>query len=256
MLVRSIAALSLLSLSGAAFAACGAYPERNFPSTSSSGASGSTGTSSSGAGGVGGAGTGGSSGNPSDAAGGTGGMVVTDASVSDAKADGTTADVKVDTGPPDPRCADGTVEQVFGPKMVGCADKAAGTTWIQRDQLCGTNCKACVPMQWVVNRNATRPTYNYWTDENLQLTPNSPMTSAMCGVTKWAGAAGGEGPCAGQPMRICATSADPGPVTDPVGSKCDIHDCAFEEPNSATSPNHYFGGCASGRTAGTLCCCQ
>jgi hypothetical protein len=153
----------------------------------------------------------------------------------------------------DCRCDDATVDQEFTSTMVGCADSSAlGTSWAQRARLCGPACHVCTSVEWLTGQPggtfSTPPKYNYWTDDNLQQSGGT--APGNCAVKIWSGAVGSE-PCPGQPMHVCVGAAtEPGKVTDPVGSTCDLHDCGFEDTNDA-----YFGGCATNRTAGTLCCC-
>jgi hypothetical protein len=159
----------------------------------------------------------------------------------------------------DCRCADGTVEQVFSPKMVGCGDVKndpdagmPGTTWDRRASLCGFGCRVCSAAEWVAGHPSgtiTPPTYNYWTDDNLQLTSGA---TGNCTVAI-SDAGAGVGACPNRPMRVCVASPDAtGTVTDPAGTTCDVHECGLNAPR----PVDYFGGCVGNRTAGALCCCS
>ena len=60
----------------------------------------------------------------------------------------------------------------------------------------------------------------------------------------WVTVGAGEGQCAGRPMRVCSGGSDF------YGNFCDWTDCGF----GTQAPNQFFGGCAGGNTAGTLCC--
>jgi len=250
-----------------ALVACGAYPDRQFPATGGHGGS----SVAAGGAGAGGAATGGETGSGGAAidsgldvnaggSSGSGGRV-------DSGSEGS-IDANVDAGPIckqpgshpglDCRCADGTVEQVFSTKMVGCADVKnepdagmPGTTWDRRLSLCGFGCRVCTATEWVAGHPSgtiTPPTYNYWTDDNLQLTSGS---TGNCTVAI-SDAGAGTGACPNRPMRVCVAAPDAsGQVVDPSGTTCDVHECGLNTPR----PNDYFGGCVGNRTAGAVCCC-
>jgi len=257
MVFRSAWAVTMFAGLAVTAVACGQYPDRVYPtgdaslgSSGSAGGAGSAGIAGSAGGGGGGGGTGGGS------------------AISDSGFGGKVEAGEASTGQPctmagahpglDCRCADGTVEQVFSPKMVGCADVknqpdagVPGTTWDRRETLCGFGCKVCTAAQWIAGHPSgtiTPPVYNYWTDDNLQLTSGS---SGNCSVgVSDAGLTSGA--CPGRPMRVCVASPDSGgAVTDPSGTTCDIHECGL----NTLKPNDYFGGCVANRTAGALCCC-
>src|SRR5439155_5375077 len=158
----------------------------------------------------------------------------------------------------DCRCADGSVEQVFSPKMVGCADVKndpdagmLGTPWDRRLSRCGFGCRVCTAGEWVAGHPSgtiTPPQYNYWTDDNLQLTSGS---TGNCSVAI-SDAGAGSGACPNRPMRVCVAAPDAsGQVVDPGGTTCDVHECGL----NTARPDDYFGGCVGNRTAGALCCC-
>lgn len=251
-------AWSVMMSAGLALAvgACGAYPDREFPASGDGSVVGTAG--SGGAGGTGGStGTSGASG----ASVGTGGgdaSVTSDAAMdtsspADAKADVDRQICKSPGAHPglDCRCADGTVDDVFTPNLVGCADAPGlGTTWAMRAGTCGPSCRVALAIEWVSmpGHGNLKPRFNYWLDDDLQLTGGT--MSGACAVNKLASPMGE--PCPGQPMHICVPNANGGRVTDPVGGTCDLHDCSFEAVNS---PDNYLGGCATNRTAGTLCFC-
>jgi len=248
-------AWSVMMSAGLAMAAggCGAYPDRDFPNGDASvGISGSGG-----AGGTGGS-TGGASGASGSGTGGGDASVVSDAaketsSPVDAKADVDRMICRTAGAHPglDCRCNDGTVEDEFNKNLVGCADSAGlGTTWAMRGTACGPTCSVASAIQWVSmpGHGNIRPRYNYWLDDDLQLTGGT--MSGACAVNKLPNPA--NEPCPGQPMHVCVPSANGGQVTDPVGATCDLHDCSFE---AVGSPDNYLGGCATNRTAGTLCFC-
>jgi hypothetical protein len=250
-----------------AFSACSAYPDRQFPASGGKGGSSLA---------TGGAAGGGTAGSDVGGIGGSGGTI-TDSGIDantggSSGAAGGSSDAKLDAGDAGPickqpgpypmgldcRCADGTVEQVFSTKMVGCADVKndpdagmPGTTWDRRTTLCGFGCRVCTAAEWVAGHPSgtiTPPTYNYWTDDNLQLTSGS---TGNCTVAL-SDAGAGMGACPNRPMRVCVAAPDAsGTVTDPAGTTCDVHECGL---NSAR-PDDYFGGCVGNRTAGALCCC-
>jgi hypothetical protein len=256
MVFRSAWLLMMSAGMALAAGACGAYPDRVFPK----GGDASVGTAgSAGAVGAGGsAGSAGASGSSVGTGGGDASVAVGDASKdtssppADVKADVDRQICKSGAHPTlDCRCADGSVEDKFGPNLVGCADSPdLGSTWAMRGQACGPGCSVATAIQWVSQpgHGNSRPSFNYWLDDDLQLVAG--MMSGACAVNKLAMPM--NEPCAGQPMHICVPGPVGGRVTDAVGGTCDLHDCSFE---SLTSPNNYLGGCATNRTAGTLCFC-
>jgi hypothetical protein len=126
------------------------------------------------------------------------------------------------------------VGDVFAPNMVGCIHNAA--SWFQRAQLCPPGAKVCSAAEWTQRHGTKKPTYDYWTDDDLK------WSGAIdsCSVSVTAG-----NYCAyGTPMRICAGK------TDPLGNQCHWTDCGF----NAVAPNQYFGGCTGNKTAGAVCC--
>jgi hypothetical protein len=125
------------------------------------------------------------------------------------------------------------VGDIFGANMVGCIHTAL---WTQRAQLCPAGSKVCSAAEWVQRRGTKKPTYDYWTDDDLKWSGKS--NSCAVSVTT------GNFCDYGTPMRVCSGS------TDPLGNQCNWTDCGF----GTTTPNQYFGGCSGDTTAGALCC--
>lgn len=133
-------------------------------------------------------------------------------------------------------CADGSVEQVFGGGIVGCA---GSVTYPNRASLCGVGYHPVNAMTWQSAHGATVPTHHYWTADVLGFTGTG---AGSCAAQYSSGNA-----CpTDQPMHVCAST-----TTDPEGNHCNWFDCAFD--TSGTTPNDHFGGCAGNTTAGTLC---
>lgn len=129
-------------------------------------------------------------------------------------------------------CADGTVEQVFGRGMVGCA---GAVTYPNRASLCAAGYHPVSARGFHFGRNATVPAHHYWTNDDLRYGGSG---SGSCTVQYQNGSV-----CpSNQPMRVCATTN-----SDPEGNSCNWVSCSFE--GSAG----YFGGCVGNATAGTLC---
>ncbi len=138
--------------------------------------------------------------------------------------------------------ADGTQEfppeRVGEVNMVGCAGVVEHAS---RATLCSAGWSPCSAAQWVDRRGDTDPLYNYWVDEALRYEGGA----ASCWVDEVAGSECGGGWAAAGPMHVCADAEDP------LGNTCVWVNCGY---HAAPPPNHYFGGCASSLTAGTLCC--
>ena len=134
--------------------------------------------------------------------------------------------------------------QKFPNGMWGCG----GTrTFEVRGQACRTNStvpsRVCQPEEWLKYGVSTGqfPTRKYWVDEMLGW-GGSP---GACGA--WAGGAS----CSGTSMSVCPGSKGGETVTDSDGNVCNWTNCSYGQTPSG---NHYFGGCVSNNTAGTLCC--
>ncbi len=125
-----------------------------------------------------------------------------------------------------------TVGDAFSPDMVGCA---ARVSYSQRATLCPPGSRVCSASEWIARRAGKKPTYNYWTNDNLRYAGSS---SSCRAVTN------GGFSCGGDPMRVC------GAREDPLGNDCNWIQCGYQ----STQPNEWFGGCQDNRTAGTLCC--
>jgi hypothetical protein len=138
-----------------------------------------------------------------------------------------------------PGCADGTAEQGFSSGMVGCA---GSVTWANRNTLCAPGYDACTATEWNVYFDGKAPTHHYWTSTDLHYNGggiNNCFVSTTVGST-----------CPGNPMRVCKPGTGTSASTDPEGNDCNWWNCGY----GATTPNHFYGGCAGNTTAGTLCC--
>jgi hypothetical protein len=133
---------------------------------------------------------------------------------------------------PNTGCADGSVEQVFGQGMVGCA---GSVTFANRDTLCAPGYQPATAAQWAANRGAAVPTHDYWTDDALNWGGSGPFA---CFVSTTAGNTS----CGTSPMRVCTTAG-----TDAEGNSCNWTHCGL----NANAPDQFFGGC--GTNAGTVC---
>lgn len=135
---------------------------------------------------------------------------------------------------PEPQigCADGTTEQDFGNKMIGCTGKVG---WLKRATLCGVGWKVCTAKEWVARRTNQPPKFNYWTDDALKYGGSS---SGNCSVSLQAG----NSCSADSPMRVCISE------TDPLGNACTWTRCGLD-----TTSNQFFGGCVQASSS-TLCC--
>ena len=130
-------------------------------------------------------------------------------------------------------CKDGSDDEVFSKGMIGCSGKVR---WSERLSLCGAGHRVCKADEWVDRRAGKKPTYSYWTDDNLRY--RGADHNCYASLTKG-------NPCpSGEPMRVC-----PG-HNDPLGNPCNWVDCGYDN----YKPNQYFGGCMKNRTAGSLCC--
>lgn len=131
-------------------------------------------------------------------------------------------------------CATGTtIGDVFSSNMVGCA---ASVGFSQRAGLCPAGTHVCRYDEWLARYGGKRPTYNYWTDQNLAWYGDSRDCAVATAGTP------GYNSC-NNPMRVCRD------YTDPLGNKCNWKDCGYR-----TYSNQYFGGCQNNTTAGALCC--
>lgn len=128
-----------------------------------------------------------------------------------------------------PGCADQTIEQSFGGKMVGCSGTVLYT---DRLSLCGKGWTPCKAEQWVARFAGQAPRFMYWTDDDLRYSGSG----SNCQVSTTVGNS------CDHPMRVCADE------TDPLGNHCNWKNCGLDK-----SANEFFGGCSS-ETAGTLCC--
>ena len=135
--------------------------------------------------------------------------------------------------------------QTFAPGVFGCPGEV---TWDKRAELCGQGCAPCSAAQYVQYSGGAAPTYDYWTDDNLQYGGSGPNScvadqssyadSTSCGTTNGIPT----------PMRVCV----PGHPIDPAGNRCNWYGCGYDD-NYASSN---FGGCSGDTTAGTICCCD
>jgi len=130
-------------------------------------------------------------------------------------------------------CDDGSNDQVFSKGMVGCAGTV---TFNKRVTLCGSGFRVCEADEWVDRRGDKKPTYNYWTNDELRYGG----ASYSC----YASTNSGHSCYPGEPMRVCAGHQDP------RGNICNWINCGFQKHQ----PNQYFGGCMKNPTAGSLCC--
>jgi hypothetical protein len=132
-------------------------------------------------------------------------------------------------------CVGNDLGELFAADMTGCL----GTVnWDDRATLCTTGFTPCTGQQWVDRRAGSAPTYNYWTDDNLEYSGDE----GACSVGVEA-----DYPCESEvpaPMRVCAGS------TDGLGNECNWTGCGWD----GAYTNEYFGGCDGNLTAGTLCC--
>jgi hypothetical protein len=136
-------------------------------------------------------------------------------------------------GAPVSGCKDGSDDQVFAKGMVGCSGKVR---WTERRSLCAAKYRVCRATEWVDRRAGKKPTYNYWTDDELHY--GGGETSCYASVSKGK-------PCyTNEPMRVCAGHHDP------LGNLCNWINCGHD----SSKPNQYFGGCMKNPTAGSLCC--
>lgn len=129
-------------------------------------------------------------------------------------------------------CTDGTIEQVFTQRMVGCAGKVS---WSSRATLCRGGSRVCTAKEWVARWGNIKPTYSYWTDDDLRYIG---LGGACYVMLNWGST------CPGQPMRVCAGNKDP------LGNLCNWIGCGFQK----VSPNLHFGGCKNNPSAGAICC--
>jgi hypothetical protein len=132
---------------------------------------------------------------------------------------------------PNQGCADGSVEQVFGNDMVGCAGSVA---YADRATLCAPGYQPATAAQWVASRGAAVPLHDYWTADALKW--SGTFSACMVSVTT------GSDSCGASPMRVCTASG-----FDPEGNSCNWMHCGLD----AATPDQFFGGCLS--NAGTLC---
>jgi hypothetical protein len=158
----------------------------------------------------------------------------------------------VDAGTGDPVAA----FQTFGDtQMFGCS---GSVTWPKRNDLCNVDagCRACTAADWLAGFGDASPRHQYWTDEPLRyygLELNCQATGSLNGS-----------PCpVDQPFRVCmdGDAAPPRISIDESGNRCHFTRCGFTDAgdggalDAAPAPNLHFGGCSTGLTAGTLCCC-
>ena len=126
------------------------------------------------------------------------------------------------------------VGDVFSPTMVGCVDRRQ---WSDRAKTCPPGSTVCTAAQWNARPGATKPTFNYWTDDYLQWRGTGPANCVA--VTN-----GNGGACSGFPMHVCAAP------TDGVGNTCYWTHCGYV----TLAPDQYYGGCTGDYYAGALCC--
>lgn len=129
-------------------------------------------------------------------------------------------------------CAGGGVlGDVFGPTMTGCRGR---TRFQNRAAFCPPTTHVCTAAEYVQRRAGKRPTYNYWTNDNLRYAGSSSSCRAVAAGTS----------CGANPMRVCAGQRDP------LGNECNWTRCGL----GSNTPNEWFGGCVDNTTAGVLCC--
>lgn len=129
-------------------------------------------------------------------------------------------------------CAgNGTLGDAFGPTMTGCRGRVR---YQNRASFCPPNTHVCSAAEYVQRRAGKKPSYNYWTNDNLRYGGSA----SSCRAT----AAGNS--CGGNPMRVCAGRRDP------LGNECNWSSCGL----GTNTPNEWFGGCIDNTTAGVLCC--
>jgi hypothetical protein len=133
-------------------------------------------------------------------------------------------------------CADGSVEQLFAGKMVGCAGKSA---FADRLSLCAPGYRVATTAEWTEQQGGIAPAHDFWTDDVLAYSGSaSDCSVGFAGSEGFAGTACPDG----SPMRICAASQ-----SDPEGNQCNWTGCQLGDSSRA------FGGCVGNTTAGTLC---
>lgn len=131
-------------------------------------------------------------------------------------------------------CAPGSNPgDLFAPNMVGCTGKV---TWANRSTLCPAGTTVCTASDWVARRAGKKPSYNYWTNDNLGYGGKGEK-DCFAGTSKVKS-------CGSSPMRVCRGN------TDPLGNQCNWTDCGYQSKD----PDQEFGGCLNNPTAGTLCC--
>ena len=136
-------------------------------------------------------------------------------------------------GPTGTACADGTDDQKFSKGMVGCKGRKY---FSQRADLCAKGFRPCKASEWVANRGNATPKDHYWTNDSLRY--NGSSNACYVSTT------GGTQCSNNTPMRVCAGKYDS------LWNYCNWYNCGYGK----ASPNHYFGGCMYGSTAGALCC--
>jgi hypothetical protein len=223
----------------------------------------------------------------------------TDTSLADSSSGdtGLGTDTGADSGPIVP-CAPGSTyvdvdggthptppPQSFGAHMTGCP----GTVrFDDRATLCGASCAPCSADQWVAMHGTAKPSYNYWTNDNLnysgEFTPGSECYATLHAVQDgdagipYVEACGSEidlddggTEIVTAPMRVCySNDSDPfGDQLDPLGNECNWTRCALglgeeiidagadadADVDAAPPSFDSMGGCDDNYTAGTLCCC-
>ncbi len=127
------------------------------------------------------------------------------------------------------------VGDVLAANMVGCVAKVS---FGNRAGVCPAGATVCTAQEWVTRHGAKKPTYNYWTNEDLAWSGSdgdciaSTTRGRLCGFFT------------ATPMRVCAAK------TDPVGNLCNFTNCGY----NTAQPNQFFGGCENNPAAGALCC--
>lgn len=124
------------------------------------------------------------------------------------------------------------IGDIFAPDMTGCQGTLG---YSNRATLCPAGTHVCSANEWVQRRNGKKPTYSYWTNDNL----------GWYGQDEYCAAGTGSGfnGC-NNPMRVCPS------YNDPLNNRCNWRYCGL----NSRSPNVYLGGCDDNRTSGTLCC--